>query len=287
MAIKRRKKTKKSGLGTIGVPVVEPSEFERWWGKARENPLLYGAGAGFVVLCFIAGIIYRVNAREAELRVMTQYAKAMEAEDPAQRKDELERVAQQSTRWTGESLYMLAETAIRAQEYEEAEKAFKRVRAEFPDSEYAPRAVAGLGFLAENRGDWSTALQAYQEVIEKWPNTFIGRCQSLNVGRVQEAMGDMAAAVASYEGQKELFPDSHVAAQAQAALDRLRISHPDLFPAPPPAPATEETPEAASEAAPAPVSETPAGETSSVAPGDTPEADTDDEKTPPADGRES
>jgi len=320
MTIKRRKKSKKSGLGTIGVPVVEPSEFERWAGKVRENPLLYGAGAGFVILCFIAGVIFRVNAREAELRVMTQYAKAMETEDPAQRTAELERVSQQSTRWTDEALYMLAESAVRAQDYAKAEEAFKRVRAEFPDSEYAPRAVAGLAYLAENRGDWNAALPAYQEVIEKWPNTFIARCQPLNVGRVQEAMGDLAAAVESYQNQTELFPDSNVAAQAQAALDRLRLSHPELFPAAPPAPAPEASAEtaaetipaapapevsaeAAGEAASAPVSEAPAEETPAAAPGDTPEApkeeipavapgdtpevNAEDGKTPPSDIGES
>ena len=36
-------------------------------------------------------------------------------------------------------------------------------------------------------------------------------------------------AVAAYRKQRDAFPGSHVAADAQTALDRLSRSHPDLF----------------------------------------------------------
>ena len=244
MASKRKRKTRQK-IAHVGTETVSKSDFQRVQEYVQENPLFCAAAAGLVAVCLVAGILYWAHGVASEHEAMTRYAQAMATEDPAQRAAELEELAQGPGRWAAEALYMAGESAIRAQEYDTAEAAFRRVREQYPDTEYVPRAVEGLAFLAENRGDLQEALEGYQEVSEKWPGSFAGRCQPLNIARVQEGLGNLGAAIESYQAQTELFPGSHAAAKAQAALERLSGKHPDLFPAEPlaPEPDTETAPE--------------------------------------------
>ncbi len=227
----KKSKSRKLTVSDVGVTIVERDTLQKVTAHLRENPVLYAAVAGFVVLCLAAGFLYRLGAQVEDRKVMTQFAKALESEDPKEQMEKLSAVAGLKSRWTAESLYMQGEAAIRAEEYGKAEEAFKRIVSEFPSSEYAARATAGLAFLAENKGDLDAALAGYQDVLKKWPESFVGRCQPLNIGRVQEGKGDLKAAIESYQSQIDRFKGSNVAKKAQAALDRLQESHPDLFPA--------------------------------------------------------
>lgn len=212
--------------------LTKQDELAQWVRHLRENALLYTVSAVFVALCLAAGLFYRVNQSAAERLRMTTYARAVQMEEPAQRLATLEKIALGKDKWSAEVLYMIGETAILAAEYDRADKAFARVCAEFAASEFAPRAAEGLGFLAENRGDFVKALSHYQEVGQKWPGSFSARIQPLNIGRVQEAMGDLKAAADAYQSQSDMFPGSHAARKAEMALERLRAAHPELFPKP-------------------------------------------------------
>ncbi|MCC6489917.1 MAG: hypothetical protein IT364_20680, partial [Candidatus Hydrogenedentes bacterium] len=79
------------------------------------------------------------------------------------------------------------------------------------------------------KADYDAAYGYYQEITQKWPASFAARRQPLNRGRVDEQRGKLAEAIEAYREQTALFPDSQVAAQAQAALDRLGQEHPELF----------------------------------------------------------
>lgn len=197
---------------------------------AKENPGLYAISAGFVLLCVVAGILFRISSSAAEKKVMTDYAAAVATEDPALRAAELEVFANNPSRWSAEALYLLGETAIRAQEYAKAEEALNRLRADYPNSGYVPDAVEGLAFLSENAGELDAALSGYEEIQSKWPDTFTARRQSFNIARVKESKGDITGAIEAYQAQGTLFPESSVSAKSQAALERLKALHPDLFP---------------------------------------------------------
>lgn len=216
----------------------------------RENPWMYAGSAAFIVLCIIAGILFRINAMIQHREAATQYAAALSAEDPAQQVAELESVTASKNPFADEALYVMGEAAIRAGDPAKAESAFQRVQQEFPSSPYVPVAAEGLGFLAANAGDYAAALARYEEVLQKWPNSFTGRRQPYNIGQMHEKLGNHAAAIEAYESQQTMFPDSRIAQKAQMELARLRQSHPALFP--------EETPPVAALDAAEPAAEAPA-----------------------------
>lgn len=253
MAIRRRKK-KKTTVKDIGSPLAETQDsLAQWLVHLRDNAALYAAAAAFVAVCVIAGVWYNVNRTSGEQKTMTEYAAALSKEKPEEQLSALAPVTESKSRWTAEALYVAGETAIRAGELEKAGQFFQRVLDEYGTSEYASTATEGLAFLAENKGDLDGALARYREVSEKWAGTFISRRQPLNIARVLEAKSDFKGAIESYQAQVSMFPDSKVAGKAQEALDRLKVSHPDLFP-------KEETPAPVAET-PAPTAETPATET--------------------------
>lgn len=226
----KKGKTKKLTVTDVGSVTTSQDTLQRTLAYARENPLIVGAAAGVVVLILLAGWLFRMTASIADEEIMTRYAKALENEDAPAQVTELEALAQEGGRWTAEVLYMLGEAAIRAQQYDKSEQAFKRVTAEYGTTEYAPRAAEGLAFLEENKGNADAALAGYKGVMDTWPNTFAGRCQWYNIARVQESKGDFKAAVEAYQAQIKGFPDSHISERSEEALARLKKEHAELFP---------------------------------------------------------
>lgn len=264
MAAKKKQKRRPPKEVTTAV-AEQQQDYRRLAEHVRENPLLYVAAAVFVVLCVLLGIVLRLNALTNEREAMTAYASALAEEAPEERLPRLEQAAEQGGEWSAEAVYVAAETAIKAGQYEKAEELFTALREEHAKSEYVPRAVEGLAWLSENNGDYENALAGYQEVGEKWPDSFIARIQPLNIGRVQEELGNTEQAIEAYQNQVTMFPDSNAAAKAEEALDRLREAHPGLFPE---EEQPEEMTEAPAEEAPAeeaPAEEPPAEETPAAA----------------------
>ncbi len=252
MAGKKKQKRRPVKEATVAV-AEQQQDYRRLAQHVQENPLLYLAAAVFVGLCVLLGIVLRLNAMAGERETMTEYASALTEEEPEARLPKLEAVAEEGGQWAAEALYLAGETAIQANAYDEAGESFTKLRENYPNSEYVPRAVEGLAWLAENAGDYEAALKGYQEVSDKWPDAFVARIQPLNIGRVQEKLENVKAAVAAYQDQVTLFPESNAAGKAEEALDRLREAHPDLFP-------EEETPAEEALAEEAPAEEAPAEE---------------------------
>lgn len=229
---------KKTRLNASDIGSIRPDssnvggEIHKALEHLRENLLLYVAAVVFVILCIVAGILFRLSSMAAEREIMTQYASAMTIEDPALRAAELESVARLGGRWGHEALYALGEAAIQAGEYDRARNAFQQLISEAGNSEFAPQAAEGMAWLAENRGDLEEALLGYQAVEKEYPESFLARIQPLNKARVLEKKEDLPGAIAAYEEQMGVFPDSNAAREAEAALERLRGSHPELFPEP-------------------------------------------------------
>lgn len=245
--------------------VAKKNDWTQLLEQIRQNPVLYGAGAAFVLLCVVAGLLYRSSARSTHDAAMSAYARAMENEDPSLRTAELENVSKGKGEITALALYMQAESAFEAKQYDKAREAYERLRKDYPDSAKVPEAVEAMGNLSENDKQYDKALASYQEIVEKWPTTFVARRQQLNIGRCQEQLGKLAEAVAAYQAQTQQFPGSETEKEAKDALDRLRKTNPELFPKEEAKPA-EGVPAASSAAA----QEKPAEQTPAEKPAETP-----------------
>ncbi len=193
------------------------------------------AAIGVVVLV-IAGILGTLGAvsynNKANVAIMTEYAAAIvDTKEPAERVAKLGALLDSGAgRWTEEIMYMMGETAIEAREYDKAREVFGRLREQYPNSEFVPRAAEGIAFLDENEGKHEEALKGYQEVKDKWPDTHVGLSQPLNIARVYEGMGNLPKAVETLKEQGTLFPGSKAADRADFELSRLKSDHPELFP---------------------------------------------------------
>jgi len=199
--------------------------------QVKQNPALYIGAVVFIVICLVAGVLYRAHRDAVKRDVYSAYAAALDKQDPKERLAALEPLLEKNgpSAAMAEIVYVTAETAYRAEDYEKAKALYERVRTEFPESEYVPNAVEGLAYIEEDAGEYDAALSTYQEVTQKWPTSFTARRQPLNVARVEEKRGNLEAAIQSYREQTTMFPDSNVARDAQAALDRLGKSNPELF----------------------------------------------------------
>lgn len=268
-------KAKKKAPDILDEP-LRKTDWQKMVVQVKQNPLLYGAVAVFLVLCVLIGIGYRLGTESSGRTSMTQLARALDANDAAQRAKDLASIVKGKDPLSAEALYMMGEAAYEAKEYDKAKEAFERLRNEFPNSPFVPDAIEGLGFIAENAGDCQTAVSLYKEVAEKWRGTFTQRRQSLNIGRCEERLGHVEEAAAAYKAQEEDFPASSFDKEAKEALDRLRSANPDLFATKPaeapkpeaPAPQSENTASASPvETAPnAPGPESPAAPPESTGP---------------------
>ena len=222
-------KSKKKVPDILDIP-VHKGDVEKFIEQFKKNPVLYSAVAGFILVCIVAGIVYRLGSESSSRAGMTRFARAVETEDASLRATELEPLVKGKGSMAAEALYMMGEAAFEAKEYDKAKETFERLRKEFVDSPLVPDAVEGLGAIAENAGQYDQAIASYKEVIEKWPSSFAKQRQQLNIARCQEAAGNLKDAVQAYKAQVDGFPGSSSEKEATAALDRLRTSNPDLFP---------------------------------------------------------
>ena len=222
-------KAKKKAPDILDAP-AQRGDIAKLTQQAKENPVLYAAVAGFILVCIVAGIVYRVGTQSFSRSAMTKFANAVETQDPALRAAEMQPLAEGRGRMAAQALYMMGEAGYEAKEYDKAKEVFERLRNEFPDSRFVPDAVEGLGAIAENAGQYDQAIAYYKEIIDKWPGSFARRRQQLNIGRSQEAAGNLKEAVQAYQDQVDKFPGSSFEKDAKSVLERLRISNPDLFP---------------------------------------------------------
>jgi tetratricopeptide (TPR) repeat protein len=207
----------------------QQGDFEAFLDHIKENPLLYVVGTVFIVICALAGVSYRLYSDGVERNGNAEYARALDIEDPLKQAESLARVAEGGTAVSAEALYLSGEMAFRGSDLEKAEAAFTRLREEFPDFEFTPDAIEGLGYIEEDAGNYGEAITKYQKVLDKFPGSFAGRRQSFNIGRSSERAGEIQEAIDAYRDQLTAFPESNVARRAQNALNRLRESNSDLF----------------------------------------------------------
>lgn len=233
MGARRAKKTRRQPAFTLEEH-EEKGDFQALLEHLRENPLLYAAATAFILVCALAGVVYRANEVGRERAVASQYAQALETMDASLRAAELEQLVDSAGELSAEILFMMGSAAAEAGDTAKARDAFERVRSEHPESPFTPDAVEGLGFIAENKENYQGAVALYREILEKWPGSFTALRQPFNIARCEERQGNIPGAIGSYQEQLALFQGSNVAAEAFAALGRLQRQHPDLFAQPEP-----------------------------------------------------
>jgi len=187
--------------------------------RIAENPLLYVSAVLFVIVAAVAGWLVRIYQSSANQVFATEYARAFDAEDKAGIVSALEPLAAEKE----EALYMMAETAYAANDFETARDGFTRMRQEHPESPFVPDAVEGLGFIAERNGDYDEAKGHYQDVINNWPQSFAAKRQQFNIGRCEQAAGNTEAAIDAYRAQTLAFPSSRVATRASTLMAQLQL----------------------------------------------------------------
>jgi len=199
------------------------------WKHVQDNTSQYLGGAAFIIAVLVFTGLYGLMTESRDRELSSAYAEAILLEDPTERAEALATLAAGKTRLTPHALYMRGEALLSIRDYAAATEAFSTLRETYPDFQFVPDAVEGLGFVQEDQGNTEAALAVYREVLEKWPDTPAGRRQPFNIARCYENSGDFEQAVHFYREQFELFPGSSVSIQAQQRLFTLRATQPDLF----------------------------------------------------------
>ena len=225
MASKRPGKKAKQAIEEL----EQKNDFSALIDQVKEKPWHYAAGAGFVLLCALAGLLYKASNVAADKELATAYARTLDITNSEELVQALQPLAEMKGALLPEVLNRLGSAAFDAGQYEVARGAYERIEKEYPKSELAPVAIEGLGLIQEEGKDFEGASARYQEVMDRWPESPVALRQPINVARCREKLGDVAGAVDKYREQVGVFPLSTVASKAQTALARLRVTNPDLF----------------------------------------------------------
>ena len=157
------------------------SVFLAFWKHIQDNLFLYIGGAAFIAAVLIFTGIYRLVAESKDRDLSAAYAEAVLIEDSTERARALAPLAAENTKLRPHALYMRGEALLSARDYVAATEAFSQLRETYPDFQFLPEAVEGLGFIEEDQGNTEAALAVYREVLEKWPDTPAGRRQAFNI----------------------------------------------------------------------------------------------------------
>ncbi len=219
----------KRALPADGEPEAPKNDLTALIAHVQDRPGIYIGAIVFVLVVLAATGIYRAMQASALRTQSTEYARAIEKEDPAERSAAFAAVAQSSPQFAARALYLEGEAALDAGNYDAARAAFTKLRETHPGFEFVPDAVEGLGFIEEDSGDYATARKFYDEVAAKWPDSAAAKRQPYNLARCYEGEANLSAAIEQYRKQLEMFPGSTIAVRTQQRLDELRETNPELF----------------------------------------------------------
>lgn len=205
------------------------NDFVKLLNHIKDHPGGYVAGVVVVLAAAAGGALYKVNAETQDRLHATILVRALELQDRALQVAALGAIAEGGGPLAPEALYLQGEMAFRIPDLDTAEIAFDRLVADYPEFQFAPAALEGLGYVEEDRGDYEAAALRYLDVQFKYPDAYVARRQYFNLGRVYAAQGKIKEAVDSYRRQVGEFADSVVAARAGRELAGYRLTHPKLF----------------------------------------------------------
>lgn len=207
----------------------KPSDLDKVVTSVKEHPLRYAAGFLLVIAAGVGFLFYSTSVQARSEAAATTLIRATNVEEPEERISKLDAAIESGTPLAAEALYLKAENAFAIEDYEAAKAAFEAVVTRFPDFQFAPDALEGLGYVEEAQGNYEAAVTHYLDVQIKYPDSYAARRQPYNLGRAYAAQGMVKEAVESYWRQVGEFPDSAIAARAQRRVEEYRGTHPELF----------------------------------------------------------
>ncbi len=207
------------------------SDFAALLAHVQLHPWTYIGTVGFVIVVLIVTGLYRLSQKSAYERSASELARALDVQDPTERATALAKIAEGGSALSARALYLQGESALEAGDTDGARKAFIKLRESFPDFEFVPEAVEGLGLIQEDAGAFAQARAVYEEISTKWPDSAAAKRQPFNIARCLEGEKNLPGAIGKYQEQLEVFPGSTIAQRAQMRLTELRAEHPELFPA--------------------------------------------------------
>jgi TolA-binding protein len=210
----------------------EVNDLQALANHAKDNPMLYVGGFLAILLVVIGTILFQLSGSLKTQAESSEYAVAMDIEDPMERMVALGELADSGTNFTAEALYMQGFAALKAEDYDTATATFTSLREDHPDFQFTPDGYEGIGSIHEIKGEYAEAIAIYKDIQATWPDSFAARRQPLNIGRCHELNNKSEDALVAYQNQLQTFPGSNVAAHAQQKLDQLRAKNPDLDKAP-------------------------------------------------------
>ncbi len=198
--------------------------------SVMDSPMKYIGSLVLIVVLVAAGFLINVSKIADEQSQATDFAVAVDIEDPAERAAALAVVANANGKYAAEALLLQGASALDANDFDSAKMAYSKLAESHPTFEFTPDAVEGLGVIAQEQGDYAEAIVQYKKVQETWPDSFTAKRQPYNIAVCHEKNEAYTEAIAAYKEQLEEFVGSTVAMQAQLKLDQLYADHPELAP---------------------------------------------------------
>ncbi len=112
------------------------------------------------------------------------------------------------------ALFWLGETHFKGKDYQQAEKSYKQLLKEFPDSFYAPQARYSLGwvYFAQNR--FEDAIKYFQDFLKRYPKHQLAEDASFKIAECRYDLKDYLQAIKAFREFLQTYPHSKNHAQA-------------------------------------------------------------------------
>ncbi len=115
---------------------------------------------------------------------------------------------------------------MREKDYEDALKAFQKIKEQYPYSKYAPLAELKIGDAHFHEKQYSEAALAYEEFSRLHPRNEvipyvlyqIGMCRFLSFSTIDRDQGETQQAIEAFQRVIQAFPDSEYAQKAKKQL---------------------------------------------------------------------
>lgn len=94
--------------------------------------------------------------------------------------------------------FAAAQAALRANQFQDAERGFKDFASRNPRDPRAPEAYLGIGRALQGRREWAQAALAYDESYRRFPRGNFAQESLLGLGQSMNGLGDKGAACEAY-----------------------------------------------------------------------------------------
>lgn len=125
------------------------------------------------------------------------------------------------------ALYQIAQAFYNSGEAFDAISAFRNLRREYPDTEWAEEAQYNLGYIFFQNADYDQAIVEYQTLIDSYPQDPLAAKAQYGIGDALFNAGQSEEAIQAYRVVLERYPESTFVADAAAGIQYALIASGD------------------------------------------------------------